>query len=55
MWSLELASEVFHDFFAYDLGGKDAHSAGRNSRKSAVAVEMEFGSTMGNWVTKIGF
>ena len=23
LWSLELASEVFHDFFAYDFGGEE--------------------------------
>ena len=27
LWSLELASEIFHDFFAYDSGGKDLDSA----------------------------
>ena len=44
VWSLELASEVFHDFSAYDHGGGgDAHSAGRNSKKSAVAIGKEFG------------
>ena len=43
LWSLELASEVFHDFFAYDHGGEDAHSAGWNSRNSDVAVGKEFG------------
>ena len=43
LWSLELASEVFHDLFASDHGGEDAHLAGRNSRKSAVAIGKEFG------------
>ncbi len=44
LWSLELASKVFHDFFSsYDHGGEDAHSARRNSRKSAVAIGKEFG------------
>ena len=38
-----MASEVFHDFFAYDFGGGE----GRISRKIAVAVGKEFGSADG--------
>ena len=34
-------------FFPCDYGGEDRDSAGRNSRKSAVAVGKEFGITEG--------
>lgn len=37
--------EVFHDFFAYGFGGGTPDSAGRHSRKSAVAVGKKFGTT----------
>ena len=39
MWSLELASEFYHDFFAYDFGGEDPDSAlitRKNSQKEDV-------------------
>ena len=26
LWSLELASDLFHDFFAYDIGGEELDS-----------------------------
>lgn len=44
LWRLKLASELFHGFFRLMiLAGKTRNSAGRNSRKSAVAVGNEFG------------
>ena len=55
LWSLELASEFFHDFFAYDFGGEDSDSAGRNSRKNTVAKDAQLArileSRKGNLVT----
>ena len=52
LWSLKLAFEVFHDFFAYGFGGGTPDPAGRHSRKSAVAVGKEFGMAEGNFITK---
>ena len=36
----------------YDFGGKISDSAGRHSKKSAIAVVKEFGMAEGNFVTK---
>ena len=45
MWSLELASEFFHDFFAYYFGQEVKNSdqiSVQNSRRNTVAVGPEF-------------
>ena len=54
--SLELAPEVFHDFFAHDFWWEDPDSVGRNSRKNTVArdarMERNLASQKSNLLTK---
>ncbi len=46
LWSLELASEVFLDFFVHDFGGEEPDSAGQNSRKNTVARDARLGKNL---------
>ena len=50
LWSLELAFEILHNYFAYYFGGRgtvrlgfNPSQQGRNSRKNTVAVGQEIG------------
>ena len=59
VWSLELASEIFHDFLLIILAGKtrfQLSSPGQNSRKNTVAIdarlERNLASRKGILVTK---
>lgn len=54
LWSLELASEIFHDFFAYGIDGEEPGSAlvtwakfHKQHSRDRCAVGEEFGITEG--------
>ena len=62
LWSLELASELFHDFFAYNFGGEELHSRPELTRakfqkehgRERCGVRNQFGiARKGNLVTAL--
>ena len=52
LWSLKMASDVFHEFLTSNFGGEDGGFSWAAFQKSAVAVGKEFGMAEGNFVTK---
>ena len=60
MWSLELASEFLHDFFAYDFGGEDSRPLdlqawiveGGISRQARSRLERNSASRVSNFISR---
>ncbi len=60
LWSLELASEFYHDFFAYDFGGggklrlgfKPLSTRAKSQKARDARLERNLASRKGNLVTK---